>query len=148
MLLQLLVHLGMSGHIAKERLPLSPLKSKVAVEVWRQLNSGIVLEVAVQDLYHSFEGLGLLGSLEVKVPQESPSCPSQASDDVQQRLTSSLREGHLAVVDVNSFPQLFIISGLPPVKSGMKLSLVETSEMGDEDADVILSKLKSKVIWK
>ena len=69
--------------------------------------------MAVQDLYHSFEGPGRLGSLEVKAPQESPSCPSQASDDVQQRLTSSLREGHLAVVDVNSFPQLFIISGLP-----------------------------------
>ena len=114
-LLQLFVHLSMASHVAEERLSLTSLKSKVAiaVEVRRQLQPVVVLEVAVQDLDHCLKGLGFLRSLQVKVPEESPGCPSHTSDDVQQGLTGSLHEGHLAVVDVNSLPPPLVVSGLP-----------------------------------
>ena len=44
---------------------------------------------------------------------KSPGRSSQATDDIQQRFTSSLCEGHLAVVDMNSLPPLLVVCGLP-----------------------------------
>ena len=69
--------------------------------------------MSIQNGDHCLEGLRLLRTLQVEVFQKSPGRSSQATDDIQQRFTSSLCEGHLAVVDVNSLPPLLVVCGLP-----------------------------------
>jgi hypothetical protein len=62
--------------------PKLPLKSKVAIKVTGQLHSGIVFEVAIQELDDGVKGRGFLAVIKVEGFHKSPSRTLKTADDI------------------------------------------------------------------